>query len=116
MENNFIIDLKYTEAQHKMFFGNKERFVIITKGRRLGATRGAAQAFIEYALDGITPLLFVDVTQSNISKYYNRYFLPILKKLPTNINWNWNEEKKILQIGHSIIDMKSAERSDSIEG
>jgi hypothetical protein len=110
------LSLNYTPAQLEIFFNSPEKYIIIPKGRRLGVTRGAAQAFIEYALEGISPLLWGDCVYSNIDKYYLLYFLPILKKLPPEIEWNFNKEKRELHINGSYIHMRSADNVDNWEG
>lgn len=109
------VDLIYTEPQIEIFFDSPEKFVIVTKGRRFGATKGAAHAIIEYALEGITPMLWVDTINSNIDRYIDRYFLPVLKQIPSS-NWSWHKQDKLLKIYNSKIDFRSAERPESIEG
>ena len=109
------IELVYTEPQVEIFFNSPEKFVIVTKGRRFGATKGAAHAFIEYCIDGVSPLLWVDTINSNIDRYIERYFYPVLKQLPSD-KWSWHGQKKILKIYDSVIDFRSAENPESIEG
>lgn len=109
------IELVYTQPQVDIFFNSPEKFVIVTKGRRFGATKGAAHAFIEYCIDGISPLLWVDTINSNIDRYIERYFYPALKQLPSD-KWSWHGQKKILKIYDSVIDFRSAETPESIEG
>ena len=109
------LDISYLPYQTEVFFETKEKFTIITKGRRVGITRGAAHAFIEYALDKITPLLWVDTVNGNIDRYYDRYFYPILKQLPKD-SWSFNSVKKEMKIYDSVIDFRSAERPETIEG
>ena len=109
------IELVYTEPQVEIFFNSPEKFVIVTKGRRFGATKGAAHAFIEYGIDGVSPLLWVDTINSNIDRYIERYFYPVLKQLPAD-KWSWHGQKKILKIYDSVIDFRSAETPESIEG
>lgn len=110
------LDLSYTPAQIEIFFtGDSYKYLIIRKGRRFGFTKGAANAFIEYALEGITPMLWVDTINGNIERYFDRYFLPELKKLPKS-KWVFNRQKKELKIYDSIIDFRSADAPESIEG
>lgn len=110
------LDLNYTKAQTEIFFNQTAKYIIATKGRRFGATRGASQAFIEFLLEGISPLLWVDTVNGNIDRYYERYFLPILKKLPPEITWNFNRQKRELNILGRIIDFRSADNPENIEG
>ncbi|MFA9219855.1 MAG: hypothetical protein ACEQSL_01570 [Sediminibacterium sp.] len=111
------LELSYTPAQLKLFFENETvKFKICTKGRRFGATEGAEKAFIEWALQGITPMLWVDTINGNIDRYFDRYFYPDLKKLPEFVKWNFNSQKRLLKIHNSIIDFRSADAPESIEG
>lgn len=87
----------------------------MTKGRRVGFTHGAANFAIEKALDDNLRILWVDVTQGNLLRYYDRYFLPTLKKLPYKM-WSFNKQQYELKIGNTIIDMRSAEKFENIEG
>lgn len=109
------IELSYTPAQIEMFFSipSGVRFQIITKGRRFGATRGAAHAFIEWAIEG-QKLLWGDTINSNIDKYYERYFLPALKN--TKIEYNYHKQQKTLTIGNGYIDFRSADIPENWEG
>lgn len=110
------IDLTFTRVQKEIFFQNTEvSFKVIPKGRRFGVTQGAAHAYIRWALEGINPMLWVDTINGNIERYYERYFHPALKQLPKD-KWNWNQQKKILKIYNSLIDFRSADAPESIEG
>ena len=109
------IDLRYTQSQIDIFFGHQEKYVIVTKGRRFGATKGAANAFIEWAIEGITPNLWVDTINGNIERYIERYFYPELNKLNKK-DWSYQSQRKILRIFNSIIDFRSADAPESIEG
>jgi len=109
------LNLTYTPAQEDIFFGNNAKYLVVTKGRRLGATMGASNAFIEYAAEGLTPLLWVDTINGNIDRYFDRYFYPTLKQLPDN-KWKFNRQKRELKLFDSIIDFRSADTPESIEG
>ena len=124
MEFNF--ELAYTPAQLKVFPDADTwsdiswRFMIVPKGRRSGITQGAEKSIIEYCLNGITPILWVDTINGNIDRYFERYFRNDLKKLPQGW-WNWNAIKRILEIKNtnnewSIVDFRSADNPESIEG
>lgn len=111
------IELTYFPHQLEIFFESPQyKYLIIPKGRRTGITEGAEKAFIEYCLDGISPLLWVDTINGNIERYFERYFLPDLKKLPKIVKWDWNVQKKVLKINNSVIDFRSADAPESIEG
>lgn len=109
------LQVTYSEPQVTVFFSASERFVIVPKGRRLGITRGAAQAFIEHLVDGITPLLWGDTINGNIDRYMERYFMPILKQIPKE-HWKWNQQKRTLQVFDSVCDFRSADRPENWEG
>lgn len=108
------LDLTYTDSQIKIFHEDTHiKFKKVTKGRRFGLTRGAAHAYIEWAVEGM-PLLWVDTIAPNIDRYYERYIQPTLHK--SGINYDWNVQKKILKIYDGYIDFKSADRPENIEG
>jgi hypothetical protein len=109
------IELRYTKPQIEIFFNTNAKYNIITKGRRFGATKGAANAFIEWAIEGITPTLWVDTINSNIDRYVERYFIPELNKLKSK-DWQWFSQRKVLKIFNSVIDFRSADAPESIEG
>lgn len=107
--------LTYTEAQQEIFFSDsKARYTIVPKGRRFGATKGSSNAIIEWGLEGISPMLWVDTINGNIERYYERYFYPVLKDSGISFNFNYNKHQ--LTILNSIIDMRSADKPESIEG
>lgn len=110
-----ILDLTYTEAQSEIFFSDKAaKYIIVPKGRRFGATKGAANACIEWSAEGKHPILWTDTINSNIDRYLERYFIPELKK--NDIDFNFNYNKKQLNLFNSIIDFRSADSPESIEG
>jgi hypothetical protein len=109
------IELTYTAAQLDVFFNIPPgvKYNIITKGRRFGATRGGAHAFIEWCLEG-KKLLWGDTINGNIDRYFERYFLPALKK--NKIDYNYHRQKKQLTIGHGYIDFRSSDQPENWEG
>lgn len=110
------LDISYTQPQVDIYFNSSDcKFLIVPKGRRFGTTKGASNAFIEYCIDGITPLLWVDTINGNIDRYFDRYFYPVLKQLPKD-KWNFNRQKRELTIFNSTIDFRSADAPESIEG
>lgn len=115
-QEDLHVELQYTRPQLDIFHNVKEKYTTVPKGRRSGLTKGAEVSFIEYALDGLSPLLWVDTINSNIDRYFERYFIPDLSKFGKSIIWDWNAQKKILKINDSIIDFRSAEHPEAIEG
>lgn len=110
------LDISYTQPQIQIYFENTDcKYLIVPKGRRFGTTKGAANAFIEYSIDNISPLLWVDTINGNIDRYFDRYFYPVLKQLPKDA-WTFNRQKRELKIYESIIDFRSADSPESIEG
>jgi len=107
---------KLTPQQTDIFFNYTQyKYLIIRKGRRFGLTQGAAEAYVTYLGKGITPLLWVDTINGNIDRYFERYFLPILRQIPKEL-WNFNQQKRILRINDAICDFRSADQPESIEG
>lgn len=108
------IELTYTPQQLEIFFPKTpSRHTIVPKGRRFGATRGAAHASIEWCLDGM-PILWGDTIAANITKYVERYFQPALRK--NGIAYDWRVQDKVLRIGEGYIDFRSADRPENWEG
>jgi hypothetical protein len=107
------IELTYTQPQLDIFFGAKAKFTVVTKGRRFGATHGAAHSFIEWGLEG-RRLLWGDTINSNIDRYVQRYFEPAMKA--HNVPYTWNSQKKEMRIASGHIDFRSADRPENWEG
>lgn len=104
----------YSPAQRHIFFESEgHKYRIFPKGRRLGATRGAAHAFIEYMLRG-WPCLWGDTINSNIDRYVERYFIPALKT--AGLAYHWNSQKRTLTVGTGYTDFRSADRPENWEG
>jgi hypothetical protein len=105
----------YSEAQSHVFFDSEPlgRFRIVPKGRRLGITRGAAHACIEWMLEG-KAVLWGDTVNSNIRRYVERYFLPALKA--DGIPYEWNIIEKLIRIGGGYTDFRSADNPETWEG
>lgn len=99
--------------QKEVFLDTKSKFNIIPAGRRTGKTQGGERASIINTAIG-NKCLWVDTINSNIDRYFERYFLPDLKE--NNLRYEWNAQKKILQIEKGYIDFRSADRPESIEG
>lgn len=112
-----LIDLPIKNfPKQQSIFDSKARIKLAAKGRRFGLTKGAANDFILSALERkFKKGLWVDVVNSNIDKYIERYFLPHLKKLPKNM-WEWRVQKKELHINGAYIDFRSADTPETMEG
>jgi hypothetical protein len=112
------LNITYSKAQAEIFFPENiepSKYTIVTKGRRVGLTKGAAFAYIEYAMDGITPMLWGDTINANIDRYYERYFLPVLRQLRPS-DYCWHQQRRELKILDSVIDFRSADRPENWEG
>lgn len=109
---NLNLNLTYTEPQIEIFFGDVRRFNSVSKGRRFGATRGAAHACIEWCLEG-QAILWGDTIAGNIKRYWDRYFIPALKA--SGIEGKLTGEN-VGKIGSGYIDFRSADRPENWEG
>jgi len=109
------VPIHYHSNQKKIFFDSKAKVKVIAKGRRFGLTKGYANFVIENMIDGVSPILWIDTVNSNIDRYIERYFYPVLSKLPAQY-WKWRQQKKELSILNSRLDMRSADRPELIEG
>lgn len=108
--------LQYLDFQILVFFEWPEgvKYKIVTKGRRTGITKGAANSFIEDLLDDRGPLLWGDTIHANIDRYFQRYFLPELKS--NKIRFQWESQKKQLTINNNFCDFRSADNPENWEG
>lgn len=114
--NTVELNLTYTNAQNKVFWLSKARRRIIRKGRRVGFTRGCAQYVIETMLDGTySKVLWGDTIHQNIRNYVERYFMPVLRQLPSTL-WSWRVTDKILTINGAVCDFRAAESPENWEG
>jgi len=104
-----------SHAKQEAVFSSKSKRKIVSKGRRWGFTRGCANDIIESALSGVGLMLWVDTVHPNIDRYVERYFIPVLKQIPSQY-WQWRQQKKEMQILNSRIDFRSADRPENIEG
>lgn len=78
-------------------------------------TRGAATFFVQSCFEQKLNVLWVETTYGNIMRYYERYFLPELKKFPKD-SWSYNIQRNELKMGDSVIDFRSADAPENIEG
>lgn len=107
------MSLELFRWQKEVFLDTNSKFNIIPAGRRTGKTQGAERSSVIDAFNGLK-VLWVDTIYSNIDRYFERYFLPDLKK--NEIEYSWNAQKKILKIENSYVDFRSADRPETIEG
>jgi phage terminase large subunit-like protein len=112
-----ILNLQYTKHQQDFFFNHdpNKRFFILACGRRWGKTKGAANAAIEWMVEG-QKLLWGDTISSNIDRYVDRYFKPELNK--SEIKYNWSAQKKLMEFPDfgGYMDFRSADRPENWEG
>jgi hypothetical protein len=111
-----IIDLSYTKPQLDIINSiesQKSKYIIITKGRRFGLTKGMMNAFIEWAIEG-EHLLWGDTISTNIDRYWERYAVPELKN--TGISYKYDSKQKKALIGKGFIDFRSSDRPENWEG
>lgn len=88
---------------------------IIVKGRRWGLTKAYANLFMERAPGNKLTCLWVDFINSNIDRYVDRYFLPVLRDIPSQY-YTWRQQRKELTLFDSKIDFRSADQPERIEG
>lgn len=113
--NKYRVKFTLSSKQRELFDGLKTKYRICTKGRRVGYTHGAAIHLIRQAITQAHKILWVDTVYSNIDRYFERYFLPVLKQLPRE-EWEYRRQSKELLICDSIVDFRSADRAENIEG
>lgn len=106
--------IPYTPQEIEVFYGYSERYILLPKGRRFGATNGAANFCIEQLIEGKNGL-WVDTIQGNLDKYFSRYFYSTLRKIKTEY-WRYRTQYKDLRIINGTLDMRSAEKPQNIEG
>ena len=110
------VPLHYHSQDQYDIFHDPHKYVVLRAGRRYGKTVGAATRKIEaaFALEKFKQL-WVDVRQTNISRYVAEEFLP---RLPPQVKGlKWSEQKKILTFPNkSFIVFASAERPEGMEG
>lgn len=108
------VNLTYTDPQLEIFDAT-EKYVLITKGRRFGLTKGFTNYAIECMLEG-QRCLWGDTIHPNIDRYVERYFLPELKS--NHIDYHWNAQKKLisLPLSNGYTDFRSADKPENWEG
>lgn len=93
---------------------DKSHFVVVPAGRQIGKTYNFAQWLIEETMTLGCPSLWVDTVHTNIDKYVERYFRPMLK--PVLLYCDWNAQKKILKLPRGYIDFGSSQKPENLEG
>ncbi|HAV42621.1 TPA: phosphatase [bacterium] len=115
-EGSYLLPIVYHKLQEEVLYGSSARFKVIAKGRRWGLTTAFAHYVIDKLVgDSVSPILWVDTIYSNIERYFERYFLPVLRHLPADA-WKWREVKKELNVLGRICDFRSADNPENIEG
>lgn len=89
-------------------------YVVVPAGRQIGKTYNFVQWILEDTMELDCPSLWVDTVQTNIDKYVERYFRPLLK--PVLLYCDWNAQKKILKLPRGYIDFGSAQKPENLEG
>lgn len=115
VQDNIEVPVYYHSNQNRIFFESKAKVKVVAKGRRFGLTKGDANYVIEKMIEGLSPVLWVDTVNTNIDRYVERYFTPVLNNLPSNY-WKWRQQKKELSILNSRCDLRSADKPENIEG
>lgn len=102
-------------AQYHMFFEAPKlaRWLIFPKGRRLGATRGAAIACTKWMREG-KAILWGDTIHSNIERYIQRFFIPFFNQ--NRIKYYWNQKLSLMKVGKGYIDFRSSDIPKNWEG
>lgn len=115
--NGEPLDLVYNGMQEEVYLNSTAPYVIASCGRRCGKTQGMAQYCMEVLTDTTKPhqILWVDIVYSTIQSYYERYFLPILKKLDSKY-WNYNGQRKELTVVDNKLSFRSMDRPDLLLG
>ena len=107
------LEINYLPYQ-LVIFNNPARVKIIPKGRRVGFTHGVANYCIDELFNG-SKILWVDTISANIERYFDRYFMPTLRKLPPSI-WKFKLFQKTLLLHKGFLDFRSADKPENIEG
>jgi hypothetical protein len=109
------LSVSYHPGQERVFWRSKAKTKVIAKGRRWGLTKGFANYAVERMAEGVSPGLWIDTVNTNIDRYVERYFVPILVSLPGRF-WRWRQQKKELAVFGSKLDLRSADEPQNIEG
>lgn len=109
---------KTYKYQSRIFNATKKhRFIVIPKGRQTGLTYAGALNLCRFCLENNNSrYLWGDTIHSNIIKYVERYFIPMLKNIFVGSEYRWDKINKCLYIGNSYIDFRSADNPMNWEG
>jgi len=109
-----MVDIKlHYHTKQLVPFNTPHRFTVLSAGRRFGKTEGAKNWIINECFRNKKKRgLWIDVIYSNIDRYIERYFMPVIGKV-----CQFDKQKKIIRFPNkSYIDFKSADRPESMEG
>lgn len=110
--------VEYLQDQIEVFFNWPDglKFKVVKKGRRWGLTQGAAYTSVEKLSISTKPLklLWGETINSNIEKYFERYFVPLMKR--NGVKYKWDKRDKVLKINDSYCDFRSADNPENWEG
>lgn len=107
--------IKVTFLPHQPpVFDSTARNVVYVKGRRAGATMGAAHRLIEIAhRQANSRHLWLDTALRNIERYVQRYFLPRL----AGTDYRWNSHLRVLRFASGAwCDFASLGQGERLEG
>lgn len=107
------VDFKYPEFIKNAIY-DESHYVVVPAGRQTGKTYNFVQWLCRETMKLDCPSLWVDTVHTNIDKYVERYFRPILK--PIILHCDWNAQKKILKLPRGYIDFGSAQKPENLEG
>jgi len=113
----FRIEEDYLPKQNVILL-DKNRYKIISKGRRFGFTRGIMKYIVGFLANNCEQEIYVmwlDTIYGNIERYYERYMLPELKVFDRKL-WKMNKTKMELSFGKARLDFRSADKPENLEG
>ena len=109
------VRIKYSKPQDVYWNKLTSKYRLMPKGRRVGFTQSAANYLVEDCVGKENRVLWVDTVYGNIDRYVERCFIPVLKQIPDHV-WEWRAQKKELKINGSLIDFRSSDKAENIEG
>lgn len=116
ISNNYQIELKLPlHSKQREIYDSKHRFIIVAKGRRFGFTHSLACNAVQTLCESQHPVLWVDTSYTNIEKYFERYFKPLLRQFHHRY-WKFNKNSHTLKLLGRTLDFRSAENPENIEG
>ena len=106
--------LPFTPLQHPIYYDYTERRMLVPKGRRVGFTSGLAAFTIGCNVSGLS-VLWVDVTQTNLNRYFFRYFMPLLEQIKPEF-YAYDKKYHTLKICNTQTDFGSVQKPENLEG